>query len=181
MPYSNAEILAGVLAVSCLILLYCWQSKQSKEGEVGMRWPPSMQPSRNGTPMQIRRRAGFSSVINDEDMPVGGLSDLTNTMTPNPSSFKGIPKDMVAMRWSPDMNVNIDSQNATIEDVLAGNTFRNMDKVDPSINRMCKSDKKIGSLGGEILQLTDYGPQYSSDLMQLGYSDHNSTSSYVTM
>lgn len=203
MPYSDSEILAGVLAVSCLLLLYCWYYKNSckKEPLVGaldhipglrMRngFAPESGPysssadnvnasiNRHSLPNARTKLYGKRSGLVGDNAQVPSMHELTTDQTPDPSNHKDVPNDMVDMRWAPDYSISVDSRAATMEDLLMGRITEKSDATDPSIYRMCKTDKSNNSLSGDVLGLTDYGREF--DDPQLQYSNVVNTTAVLT-
>jgi hypothetical protein len=202
MPYSDSEILAGVLAVSCLLLLYCWFSKSARQEPLvgalnhipGLRMRNGFTPgsgaysrgsdvvsasmSRHSLPNSTTKLYGKRSGLVGDDAKVASMHELTTDQTPDPSKHKDVPSDMVDMRWAPDYTIGVDSRAATIEDMILGRTLDKSDATDPSIYRMCKTDKTNNSLSGDVLNLTDYSRDF--DDPQLQYSHVVNTMSTVT-
>lgn len=202
MAYSDSEVLAGVLAVSCLILLYCWNNKRSCEGLMGTskKHLPGLHGLQSGfesnsgayssgsghvyipmhkTQLQdsVTKLSKRSGLVGD-DSPVAGMNELITDHTPSPSNMKGIPNNMVDMRWAPDYGLNVNNQSATVKDYILGNANNRSDTTDPSIYRMFKTEKANNSLSGDILGLTDYGKDY--DFAEQMYSATANTSGSIT-
>jgi len=202
MPYSDSEILAGVLVVSCLVLLYCWFNKSCKQESLvgainyipGLKMRNGFAPesgpyssgpemvysplSRHSLPNAKTKLYGKRSGLVGDDAQVASMHELTTNQTPDPSNQKDVPKDMVDMRWAPDYTIAVDARSATMEDLLMGRTLNKFETADPSIYRMCKTDKTNNSLSGDVLNLTDYGRDF--DDPQLQYSDVVNATASVT-
>jgi hypothetical protein len=170
MPYTQTELLAGFLAASCLILLWCWyQKKQSYEGLhkhiPGLRMRSGMHGNVPGLSLNKRRSYVRNGMEGLDAGPVASMNDMEHAGNLSgqkaAAANKAVP--MVEAKWQQDMSVPLDLHAATDRDVDADLlAFGNeLDGVDRSVFTDC--DMAAVSLGGEILAKTDYEPEYSAN------------------
>lgn len=173
MPYTDTEILAGVLVAACLLLLYCSYQKGSRDG---MRAKPLTVADRSPG---LRLRNGFYS-----DMPAVGkfgprrsgyVGSPVRVLTMHSKYAEGLAagKDLnsvEAVPVNPNKMVDPDSDRQSElnqigwqVDALANaddQAKQDHEIIDSSLCRQSNAVKSVGagSLTGAVLMMTDYKP-----------------------
>lgn len=176
MPYTETEYLAGFLAVSCLVLLYCWYQKKQqvdryegltvKQNLPGLRMRDGLRgPRYNSVHMPGLKMSGGYVRPGLEGLdagPVGSLNDgahignLSGQQAAN--AFKAPP--MVEAKWNVDSSIQIPRLAATNADVDKQMLEWGGELPGIDTGAMSSCDMASVSLGGEILTKTDYEPEY---------------------
>jgi hypothetical protein len=185
MSYTNAEILSGILVAACLLLLYCWSRKSNTSGlsnfpglkfkrsktsglEYGRKSHSENVPGVHFAKRSNSNSAGYTKRSGMEDVddgPVAGLNDMVDSTSD--ANFTSIQRpeslpDTTKMLRYPDADIQINNFNATAEDLECDNTQYGHEQSDPALNREKTNVKRRGSLGVDLMTLTDITPEYGN-------------------
>ncbi len=176
MAYTQTELLAGFLAVACLVLLYCYyHKKQSSEGfaHKASNLPGLALGRRSGMHNHVPNLAfnknvsGYTRPGLDgmDNGPVASLQDMeyvgniagqhvANAVKANP---------LVEAKWEQDMSIQVNQHEVTNKDRNEGGMAfgHELYGVDHAALVGCGAPKPL-SLGGELLTKTDYTPEYNT-------------------
>lgn len=179
MPYTQTEYLAGFLAVSCLLLLYCWyQKKQAYDRLEQMTVRnalPGLRLRRDGLRNRgnnspnipgLRMNAGYvrPGLEGLDAGPSGNLNDITQTgnLAGQAAATANNAAPLIEASWNVDASIQVPRLAATDADVDQqmlewGGELPGVDTA-----AMADCDMSSVSLGGEILTKTDYSPEYGA-------------------
>ena len=187
--YTQTELLAGFLAASCLVLLYCWYVKNqnmdsfvridrhtgaimrngfaARDFNQKYYGAPHSSGFRNN-PLPYRRkyvRSGFEGF--GDSGKVATLNELEqagNLSTSTAASKALAGSQPTNSKWMVDMGIPIDQRVATAEDVDANLLVWGNEELNRDVAAEISDCDKLApaSLGGELLRKTDYSSEYAS-------------------
>lgn len=185
MAYTQTEYLAGFLAVSCLVLLYCWHQKKQEVDRYermtvkhalpglhfrdGLRNPDGNDEHIPGLRMNKGYvRPGLEGLDNGSPGNLNDAAHVGNLAGQMSANAYRVPP-MVEAKWNVDSEIQIPRLAATDADVDRQMLEWGGELPGVDAKAISQCDMHSVSLGGEILAKTDYEPEYGSAKGEVTY------------